>query len=122
MNRPTRRILFGCVLCLDLVVCLTLPAKADSQLEQQAKAIRKNFDDCFYGSAVSQLKRSVVQDINSVSEQAFLACSTEEQALISFLILNHMSPSTASAAITGLKIGLKKTMREIATHPERYAN
>ena len=48
---------------------------------EQVAAVRKNFDDCFYSSVAGQLKISRTTDYNMVSENAFRACSTKEQAL-----------------------------------------
>ncbi len=124
MNRPTRNTLFGCVLCLILAGFYACGAQAQqkqrSPLDQQTRDIRKNFNDCFYSSAANQLKMNRAMDANMASEAAFQACATEEQAIIGFLALNHLPQNQAAALVTGIKLQLKKTMREIAAHPERY--
>jgi hypothetical protein len=60
------------------------------QTAAPAAAIRKNFDDCFYSSVAGQLKSSKTTDYNMVSEIAFQACSTEEQAIRLFLESNNV--------------------------------
>lgn len=112
----------GVKAALVVAIALTSSAHAQSsQMEQTAKAVRQGYDDCFYGSAGSQIKAKASNDMNFIAEQAFLACQTEEQALYALASVNHVPPNQASALIVGIKLQLKRTLRDIAANPAKYA-
>ena len=90
------------------------------QAALQATAARKNLDDCFYRSVAEQLKSSRTTDYDMVSETAFQACSTEEQAIGFLLTSNNVQRETVNALLIRIKLDLKKTIRDIAADPNRY--
>ena len=90
------------------------------QANPHAAAVRKNFDDCFYSSVAAQLKSSRTTDYNMVSELAFQACSTEEQAIGVLLTANNIQRQTVDALVIKIKLDLKKAVRDIAANPNRY--
>jgi hypothetical protein len=90
------------------------------QASLQAAAVRKNFDDCFYSSVAAQLKSSRTTDFNMVSELAFQACSTEEQAIGVLLTANNVQRETVDALVIKIKLDLKRAVRDIAANPSRY--
>jgi hypothetical protein len=105
-----------------LTIAITSSAYAQSsQIEQTAKAARQGYEDCFYGSARSQVRAKVSDDMNLIAEQAFLACQTEEQAMYALMVVNHVPQNQASALIVGVKLQLKRILRDIAANPAKYA-
>ena len=98
---------------------LSLSASAQ-ETNPQAAAVRKNFDDCFYSSVAGQLKTSRTTDYNMVSEMAFAACSTEEQALTVFMTAYNVRRDTIAAVLIKIKLDLKKSIRDIAANPNKY--
>ena len=113
---------FNAAVLFLLVSFGSLPPQNASaqQTNLQAAAVRKNFDDCFYSSVAGQLKSSRTTDYNMVSELAFQACSTEEQAIGVLLTANNIQGDTVAALVTKIKLDLKKSVRDIAANPNRY--
>jgi hypothetical protein len=108
-------------LVLLVVVGSLLPQKGFAQqADIQAAAVRRNFDDCFYSSVAGQLKSSRTTDYNMVSEIAFQACSTEEQAIELLLTAQNFQRETAAALVVKIKLDLKKSVRDIAANPNKY--
>jgi hypothetical protein len=107
-----------------LACCLALASLSNGRVlaeeNQPAATIRKNYDDCFYNSVANQLKASRTTDFNFVSETAFQACSTEEQAIGLFLVANNVRRDTVAAMIIKIKLDLKKSIRDIAANPKKY--
>jgi hypothetical protein len=87
---------------------------------EQVAAVRKNFDDCFYSSVAGQLKISRTTDYNMVSENAFRACSTEEQALAVLMSAYNVRSDAIAAVLIKIKLDLKKSIRDIAANPNKY--
>jgi hypothetical protein len=108
------------VAILALSFVLLPPNAFAQQLSQQAARVRQNFDDCFYNSVAAQLKSSRATDYNMVSELAFRACSTEEQAIGALLMANKVQSETVVALVIKIKLDLKKSVRDIAANPNRY--
>jgi hypothetical protein len=96
------------------------PAVSAQEAINQAAGIRRNYDDCFYSSVANQLRASRTTDFNFVSETAFRACSTEEQAIGVFLIANNIRRDTVAAMIIKIKLDLKRSIRDIAANPQKY--
>jgi hypothetical protein len=90
------------------------------ETNKQVAAVRKNFDDCFYSSVAGQLKTSRTTDYNMVSENAFRACSTEEQALAVLMTAYNVRSDAIAAALIKIKLDLKKSIRDIAANPNKY--
>jgi hypothetical protein len=95
-------------------------AFAQQTSSQAATAVRKNLDDCFYSSVAEQLKSSRTTDYNLVSEIAFQACSTEEQAIALLLTTHNVQSETVAALLVKIKLDLKKSIRDIAANPNKY--
>ena len=87
---------------------------------EQVAAVRKNFDDCFYSSVAGQLKISRTTDYNMVSENAFRACSTKEQALAVLMTAYNVRSDAIAAVLIKIKLDLKKSIRDIAANPNKY--
>ena len=109
------------------VSLLCCPAAA-----QQANAgapiaqLRKAFDDCVYESVAAQLHQIPIDarrnaDMSSLGEQGFLACATEERALAMMLTVNDVSPQVIQATLLGIRVQIKRTLRDIVANPARYA-
>jgi hypothetical protein len=52
------------------------------------KGIVSRWDNCFLASTQHQFLKDIEAEPNLVAELAFQACSTEEQTLISYLLVN----------------------------------
>jgi hypothetical protein len=102
------------------VLSLGLTRPFAQEANSQAAAVRKNFDDCFYSSVAGQLKASRTTDYNMVSETAFGACTTEEQALVMLMTAYDTRRDTIAAVLIRIKLDLKKSIRDIAANPNKY--
>jgi hypothetical protein len=109
------------VLLLLLAPLAPHNAFAQQSNVQAATAVRKHLDDCFFSSVAEQLKSSRTTDYNMVSENAFRACSTEEQAIGLLLTANNVEAATVAALLVRIKLDLKKSVRDIAANPNKYA-
>jgi hypothetical protein len=106
-----------------------LCSSANAQQVDSAASIaqmRKAFDDCVYESVAAQLHQIPINmrrnaDMSSLGEQGFLACATEERALAMMLTVNDVSPQVIQAGLLGMRAQIKRTLRQIAEHPERFA-
>jgi hypothetical protein len=87
---------------------------------------RKAFDDCVYDSVAAQLlhipagtaRRNA--DMSALVEQGFLACATQERVLGMTLTLRDVSPQVIQATLLGIRVQIKRTLRQIAADPEKY--
>jgi len=113
MNRPTRIAFIGWIVAL---IAVSWTSAAQPQ-ENAAARVRKQFDDCFYAAVGQQWKTNFNMDPNIASENAFLACATEEQAMYAVLGLAGISPQQAQATVVGVKIKLKRAIREVSADP-----
>ncbi len=55
-----------------------------------------------------------------VSENAFRACSTEEQALAVLMTAYNVRSDAIAAVLIKIKLDLKKSIRGIAANPNKY--
>lgn len=85
-----------------------------------ATVLRKKFENCVYDEVGVQWKASPRISPNLATETAFQACSTEEQAIVSLMMAMNTDSGRASAALSGLKLRIKSTVREIMTDPAKY--
>lgn len=106
------------VVSAALLACLASPALADDGAAQQ---IRRQYDDCVYGSAASIIKSSPITDMNTVAETAFQSCVTEENAMVLFLQLSGGRSQQIAAGITAIKLQIKRSLRDIAANPAKFA-
>lgn len=113
-------------LLLAANILLSGPALAQNpNLNDAAMNAKRAHNDCFFRSATAQLRAMPsptrqAADINMVAEQAFAACSTEEQVLAA-IVIRAMQPSMAQIGLLGNRTGLKRELNEIFQHPERFA-
>lgn len=105
---------------IGAILALLAAAPAYGQLDAAA-GIRKSYDDCVYASAAEYLKDPRVRDMSAVAEQSFLACQTEERAILTFLRLNQASAAQAETTIISIRLRIKATLRDIAANPGKYA-
>ena len=71
------------------IFVLAWPSLAQDMNEIAVRA-KRNHNDCFYNSATAQLQavpsqRRKSADVNLIAEQAFVACTTEEQVLATII-------------------------------------
>ena len=55
-----------------------------------------------------------------VSETAFGACSTEEQALAVLMTAHNVRSDMIAAVLIKIKLDLQKSIRDIAANPNKY--
>lgn len=115
MNRPVKIALisFGGGMLAAGWVSAAMPQEAGAR-------VRKQFDDCFYAAVGQQWKANFNLDPNIAAENAFAACATEEQAMYSVLGVVGVSPQQAQATIVGVKLKLKRAVREVMADPAAY--
>lgn len=86
---------------------------AAAQNQSPFSAARLGFDDCFKRSALAQIKKTPAEEVDLISERAFLACATEEQALR--VQMNALGPNPyADGSMVNIKLLLKGRAREWA--------
>lgn len=95
-------------------------AHAQTTAPDPAARLRQNFDNCFYDSVAGQIKISRDRDVAAVAENAFIACQTEQEAILAYLNLRGLPPAQVRAMLIGVKIQLKNALRDIYAHPEKY--
>jgi hypothetical protein len=106
------------------IFVLAWPSLAQDMNEIAVRA-KRSHNDCFYNSATAQLQavpsqRRKSADANLIAEQAFVACTTEEQVLAT-IISSLMRPNMAQIAMLGNRTGLKRELNDIFQNPGRYA-
>jgi len=104
------------ILLITLALAST-PALANPQLAGQ---LRKEFDNCVYASVGKQWQANPGIDSSLAAEVGFQSCSTEEQAMSALLYATNTPPSQVNAAIVGIRLQLKRTVREIMADPAGY--
>lgn len=104
-----------------LAILLDSIAPAIAQ-DQAALQLRQQYDNCVYASAGASLRASPGVDVNSATEAAFLACQTEENAMILFLQVSGGRPQQIATGITAIKLQIKRTMRDIVANPAKYVS
>jgi hypothetical protein len=60
-------------------------------------------------------------DYSLLGERGFLACETEERVLGSVLRDNNLSAKMVETALLGARAQVKRVIRDIVAHPEKYA-
>lgn len=111
---------------LFALAAMTSQASAQgNEMAHYAMEAKKSHNECFFNSAIAQLKlmpssARLSADVNMIAEQAFAACSTEEQMLATILT-RVMQPSNVQIGILGNRTGLKRELNNIFHNPEIYA-
>src|SRR5260370_13710006 len=107
---------------------LCSPATAQQVDPAVAAAVqsRKAYYDCVYESVSAQRRQMPISarrnaDFSSLGEQGFLACATEERVLGTSMTINNFSPQLVQTALLGIRAQIKRTLRQIAADPEKYA-
>jgi hypothetical protein len=82
----------------------------------------KAYDHCFYESVFAQMKaRRADDNYDMMSERAFAACATEESAMVLLAQTWGVPAQTITITLTGLRVSLKRTVRDIVANPAKYA-
>ena len=103
---------------LTIVAALaSTPALANPQLAGQ---LRKEFDNCVYASVGKQWQTNPQIDSSLAAEMGFQACATEEQAMGALLYSTNTPASQVNTTIVGIRLQLKRTVREIMADPAGY--
>src|ERR1700733_5419567 len=96
-------------LTIGIISLLCGPAAAQ-QINPAAAAVqsRKAYDECVYESVAAQLQQMPISarrnaDMNSLGEQGFLACATEERVLGMTLTISNVWPEVVQVALLGIK-------------------
>lgn len=85
-----------------------------------AAQLRKEFDNCVYGSVGKQWQANPQIDSSLAAEVGFQSCATEEQAMSSLLYSSNTPAYQVNATIVGIRLQLKRTVREIMADPAAY--
>ena len=110
-------LLFGFFALLACAQSSTAQSYDDSVVQ-----LRKLYDKCFWDSVVTYAKREGTGNHALQSERAFQACATKERAIVAHMIsVEGAPPAAVGAAILKIKLSLKTTAREAATHTGRFA-
>lgn len=91
---------------------------ANYQLITKAKRL---YTECAYFSVAAQLKQQQARDFSMISELAFQACATEEQALRTTLAAYQVPFGAIEQLLLQTKMDFKRSVQDIAAHPENYA-
>jgi hypothetical protein len=105
---------FGIVLMLAIFISVKGYAQ-DPRITQ----LRKAYQDCVYDAVASQIRAGQMNNASAAIELAFQACATEEQAILAHVYAAGVSVVDANQTITGFKLSLKQTVREILARPQR---
>jgi hypothetical protein len=97
-----RAVAFGALVLAAAWPCLAQEKPLLTRLAEQHR-------DCVYASAVEQ--RIVQPDKNMAVEQAFLACGTEEAAILAAMRANMVAPDQANILISRHKLRLKRELQ-----------
>jgi hypothetical protein len=81
-------------------ITATVGSKADDVLSQ----LRKGYEDCVYRS----VRQQGAGGTSKAFELAFLACQSQEQAIIEHLGALGMAPATTFKALQAFKLRLRK--------------
>jgi hypothetical protein len=104
-----------------LVAVLLFPAIALAQpvFDTVAK-LRDEYTNCVFSSVHAQIHAAPRIDPNVAVEQGFRACITEEQGIRAALASVQMSYEKTETGIAGMKLRIKRNIREIMTDPKGY--
>lgn len=87
---------------------------------ETAGMLRKEFDNCVYAAVGKQWKANPQIDSSLATEMGFQSCATEEQAMAALLYSTNTPANQVNAAIVGVKLQVKRTVREIMADPVAY--
>jgi hypothetical protein len=103
---------------LFLILAIFLSVKGYAQ-DQRLALLRKGYQDCVYDAVASQIRAGQTNNASATVELAFQSCATEEQAIRAHVSAAGVSPVDANQAITGFKLSLKQSVREIIGRAQR---
>ncbi len=106
-------------LCCFAVLLMSEFAAAQSAPDIAAK-LRREYDNCVYDAVGTQWKAQPKIHPNTATETAFQTCLTEEQGMRALLGSINVPFPEAETTITGIKLNLKRKVREIMTDPAAY--
>jgi hypothetical protein len=105
-------------LCLSSCAATAQENPLISAMQNAGKA----YDHCFYQSVFAQMKAQRTDDnYDMMSERAFAACATEESAMVLLAQAGGVPAQTITITLTGLRLSLKRTVRDIVANPAKYA-
>jgi hypothetical protein len=104
----------------SLVLLLLASGSKAQDAPEVAKRLKAEYENCVYDAVGAQWKGNPRLDSNAGTETAFLACQTEQQAIETLLYSIHTPPVQVVAAILGIKVALKRTVRAIMADPKKY--
>ena len=108
------------IFALCLSTCVAASAEEDPLISAMQNA-GKAYDHCFYNSVFAQMKAGRTEDYDMMSERAFAACATEESAMVLLAQAGGVPAQTITITLTGLRLSLKRTVRDIVANPAKYA-
>jgi steroid 5-alpha reductase family enzyme len=109
-----------CLRTRILLVPAILASTAAFADPQTAGQLRKEFDNCVYAAVGKQWQANPRIDSSLAAEMGFQACATEEQAMGTLLYSMSMPASQVNTAIVGVKLQVKRIVREIMADPAGY--
>jgi len=86
---------------------LTSSALSQDSITAQRDRLIESFRSCVIAAALDGIGAN---SLRMNAENAFLACSTEEQAMRSWFQLGNVSPAVTQSIIVRIKLDLKKTL------------
>lgn len=101
-----------------VILAIFFNAKGYAQ-DQRLAQLRKGYQNCVYDAVASEIRAGQTNNVSAVVELAFQSCATEEQAIRAHASAASVSPVDANQAITGFKLSLKQTVREIIARAQR---
>jgi hypothetical protein len=111
---------FRIVVVISTIIFGSL-GQAFAQNAQLAQHLRKQYDNCVFDAVGSQWKDQPRILPSLAAENAFVACATEEQAMLAVTNpTNALQLQQAQTVITAVKMQLKRTVREIMSDPKGY--
>jgi hypothetical protein len=106
-------------MCVFLIPAVLFSTSAFANPEL-ARQLRGEFDNCVYASVGKQWQANPKIDSSLATEMGFQACSTEEQAISALLYSTNTPAPQVNAAIVGIRLQVKRTVREIMADPAAY--
>jgi len=98
-------------------ILFSVPAFANPDLAGQ---LRREFDNCVYASVGKQWQANPRIDSSLAAEVGFQSCATEEQAMSTLLYSSNTPAYQVNATIVGIRLQLKRAVREIMADPVAY--
>lgn len=97
----------------------------DAEMVRNLDASRRAHSECVMGSVAAQLEAMSVParkkaDISMLAEQGFVACATEERALMTVLQIYKATPRMVETVLLKNRLDTKRELQAIAADPDAY--